>query len=108
MSTRDGRVVTTTRIVNNGSDARRWHLALMGDGFTEAELGAYHRHCEGFVEHLRRTPPFDVMFPAINVSRIDVASLDSGADDPLTCRDGSTGSGVRARTFFDASFCGSG
>jgi hypothetical protein len=105
MSTRDGRVVgPPTRIVNNGPENRRWNMVLMGDGFTEGELGAYRTHCQAFVDHLRATPPFDLMFPAINVFRIDVASTDSGADEPAACG----GSGARRRTFFDASFCGFG
>lgn len=101
MSTSDGRVLGTTRILDNGPDTRRWNLVLMGDGFREAELGAYHAHCQGFVDHLLATPPFDVMAGAINVFRIDVASRDSGADDPVRCG----GTGATARTFFDATFC---
>ncbi|HEU0298479.1 MAG TPA: M64 family metallopeptidase, partial [Longimicrobium sp.] len=68
------------------------------------EMGAYQAHCEGFVNHLLATPPFDVMAGAINVFRIDVASRESGADEPTACG----GSGARPRTFFDASFCGFG
>jgi IgA Peptidase M64 len=104
VSTSDGRIVGTTRIVDNGSDRRRWNLALMGDGYTEAQLGDYAAHCQGFVDHLRATPPFDLMFDAINVFRVDVASRESGADEPTACG----GSGARPRTFFDASFCGFG
>lgn len=105
MSTSDGRVLGTTRIVDNGPDTRRWNLVLMGDGYTEGELGAYQAHCQGFVDHLLATPPFDAMAGAINVFRIDVASNESGADDPVSCRDGSSGSGAKPRTFFDAAFC---
>jgi hypothetical protein len=42
------------------------------------------------------------------VHRIDVVSIDSGADDPVTCGDGSAGSGAIARTYFDATFCSGG
>ena len=52
----------------------------------------------------RATPPFDRLWPAINVHRIDVVSTDSGADDPVDCPD-APGSGAGPRTFFDASFC---
>ena len=104
MSTSDGRVLGTAHIVDNGPSSRRWNLVLMGDGYTEAQMGAYQEHCQGFVDHLRATPPFDTMFGAVNVFRIDVASRDSGADDPVNCG----GSGVRPRTFFDAAFCGFG
>ena len=49
------------------------------------------------------TPPFDepAVQAAINVHRVDVASTDSGADDPSACG----GTGTTARTYFDASFC---
>ena len=41
---------------------------------------------------------------AVNVYRIDVASTDSGADDPAQCG----GTGATAATYFDASFCTAG
>ncbi|QES11348.1 hypothetical protein DEJ45_02210 [Streptomyces venezuelae] len=49
------------------------------------------------------TPPFSGPSAAINVYRLDVASAQSGADDPAPC-----GAGATADTFFDATFCGNG
>jgi hypothetical protein len=50
------------------------------------------------------TPPYNDLWAAINVFRIDVASTDSGAADPKKCG----GSGASPRTYFDATFCGDG
>lgn len=105
MSAADGRVVGTTQIVNNGPAERRWNLVLMGDGYLQSELGRFQADVMGFVGILRATPPFDVLWPAVNVFQVNVESVQSGADDPATCADGTTGSGARVRTFFDAAFC---
>jgi len=57
-----------------------------------------------FINRLFNTAPFDELQCVINVYRVDVISTDSGADDPINCG----GSGLRASTYFDASFCGGG
>src|SRR6202022_1378805 len=48
--------------------------------------------------------PFSSIIAAVNVFRVDVASTDSGADDPAACG----GTGATARTYFDAAFCNQG
>jgi hypothetical protein len=104
MSTADGTVVGVTKIVDNGPDAQRWNLVILGDGYQPAELATYATDAQNFVDCLKTTPPFDTLWPAINVHRVDVSSTDSGADDPAACR----GSGATAKTYFDAKFCGDG
>jgi hypothetical protein len=74
----------------------------MGDGYQHNQMDQYHADVERFVDTMLQTQPFDKMLPAINVHRVDVASTDSGADDPTACG----GSGATARTYFDATFCG--
>src|SRR5262245_42095265 len=101
MGTSDGRVVGTTKIVDNGPGNARWDLVIVGDGYREDELGKYHVDVDNFVATLRGTPPFDELFTAINVHRVDVISRDSGANDPVECG----GTGATPRTFFDATFC---
>jgi hypothetical protein len=61
-----------------------------------------------FVDLLRATVPYTDLWCGINVFRVDVVSTDSGADDPATCGDGSTGSGATPRTYFDSTFCSDG
>jgi hypothetical protein len=100
VSAADGTVGATVNVVDNGPGELRWDLVVMGDGYRAAELPRFHDDVERFcTEVLRPTPPFGELWPAINVHRIDVTSRDSGADDPCLANP------VRARTFFDASFC---
>jgi hypothetical protein len=105
MSTSDGRLIGTTQIVNNGSSAQLWDLVILGDGYRESEMTKYHTDVQRFVEHLNATAPFNDIWCGVNIHRVDVASTDSGADEPATCGDGSTGSGAIRATFFDSSFC---
>jgi hypothetical protein len=102
MTTADGTVLGTTMIVDNGPPARRWDLVIMGDGYQPDQMAQYVADVQQFVDTMFRTPPFNELRPAINVHRVNVASTDSGADDPAACG----GSGVAARTYFDATFCG--
>ncbi len=104
MGTSDGHVVGTTKIVDHGSAAVRWNLAILSEGYTQAQLGQFHNDVDGFVQALRGTPPFDELWCGINVYRVDVASNQSGADDPASCG----GPGTTAATYFDATFCGDG
>ena len=108
MSTADGAVSGTQKIVDHGPDAQRYNIVILGDGYRAAELAKYHADAQAFVDTLRQTAPFGDLWCGINVHRIDVTSTDSGADDPLTCGDGSAGSGALARTYFDATFCSGG
>lgn len=101
MSASDGHVVGTTKIVDHGPDSLRWNLVIVGDGYLASELASFHGHAQNFVDALRATPPFDVLFGGINVHRIDVVSHQSGADDP-GCAGGPA---VTANTYFDATFC---
>jgi hypothetical protein len=79
---------------------RAFNIVLLAEGFTASQQNAFENACTDFVVALQATPPFDRLLPGINVFRVNVASTDSGADDPT----GAGGSGATARTFFDASF----
>lgn len=107
MSTSDGTISSTTKIVDHGPDTSRYVIAILGDGYQTSELNQYHQDVQSFVNTLQDTRPFSDLWCAINVVRVDVTSTDSGADDPLTCADGSAGSGATPRTYFDSTFCGS-
>jgi hypothetical protein len=106
MSASDGRVVGSAKVVDNGPDGSRWNLVIVGDGYRESELLIpYRDHVQRFIAVLSATPPFTELFRGINVHRVDVASDESGADDPASCVGGT---GATARTFFDATFCSGG
>jgi hypothetical protein len=100
----DGTVLGVTKIVDNGPVAGRFNLVLIGDGYRAGEQALFANDVQDFVDFLFATPPFDSSTSALNVWRIDVASADSGADDPTACG----GTGALVETYFDASFCNGG
>jgi hypothetical protein len=104
LSTSDGSVGSTTKIVNHGAASARWNVVILGDGYQQSELPAYRAQAQKVANTLRATPPFSQLWSAINVWCVDVISTDSGADDPTACG----GTGRVARTYFDATFCGDG
>lgn len=101
MSTSDGTVIGTTQIVNHGPASERWNLVIVAEGYRKSELGQFASHAQQFVDAFFATKPIDSLQCAINVFRVDVASTDSGADDPTACG----GTGAMPATYFDASFC---
>src|SRR5581483_999342 len=104
MGLTDGTVLGATKLVHHGSDQKRWTLVLVAEGYQATEMAKFQTDAQSFVTKLFATPPFDTFQAAINVYRLDVASTDSGADDPVAC----SGTGAAPATFFDASFCSSG
>jgi hypothetical protein len=108
MSTSDGQVGALHKLVDHGPNAQRYNIVILGDGYQAAELGKFATDADTFVARLQATDPFGALWPGINVFRLDVTSKDSGADDPKSCGDGSAGTGAKARTYFDATFCGGG
>jgi hypothetical protein len=106
VSQADGKVVGLTKIVDHGANAKRYNIVILGDGYRQAELAGFARDAQAFATTLQTTDPYRALWAGINVFRVDIASTDSGADDPKVCGDGSAGSGLAARTYFDATFCG--
>ncbi|HKF88635.1 MAG TPA: M64 family metallopeptidase [Propionibacteriaceae bacterium] len=104
MTTTDGTVLGTTKIVNNGPPSTHWNIVILGDGYQTGQMTQYATDAQGVCEAIFATPPFGSRRWVMNVYRVDVRSTDSGADDPTACG----GSGATARTYFDASFCNNG
>jgi hypothetical protein len=104
MTTSDGTVQGNTQIFGSAPRNRAFNIVLLAEGFTAAQQGAFNTAANQFVTALRATPPFDELSPAINVFRVNVASTDSGADDPASAG----GTGAVVRTYFDATFGGNG
>ncbi|WP_371501180.1 M64 family metallopeptidase [Kitasatospora sp. NBC_00374] len=100
MTTSDGTVQGRTQIFGSAPRSRAFTIVLLGDGFTAAQQADFNTACAAFVTALRATPPYDELSPAINVWRVNVASTDTGADDPVS----GGGTGATARTYFDSTF----
>lgn len=106
--TNDGVVIGATKIADHGPDAQRFNFVLVAEGYQQAELGAFASNAQVFVNYFFSTSPFNTNQSCFNFWRIDVASSESGADNPLTCGDGTSGPGITVNTYFDAHFCNSG
>jgi hypothetical protein len=97
--------VDAVKILDNGPDTDRFVLVLLAEGYTAGQLDQFATDAQQFVDTLVSTPPFDLYCQAFNVYRVDVASDESGADDPAGDCDGS---GAIRATYFDATYCGDG
>jgi hypothetical protein len=108
MAASDGTVLGLTKVYDEGPASDRWNLVIVSEGYTSAQISDFHARVQEFITHLFSEPPFDepAVACAINVWRLDVASNESGADDPA-CGDG-TGAGTTAATYFDATYCSDG
>lgn len=101
MSAADGSIIGTTKIVDNGSPENRFNLVLVAEGYTQDELPKFATDAQSFLDKFFSTAPFKDLQCAFNVYRIDVASNESGADDPEECE----GTGATPATYFDGTFC---
>jgi len=99
----DGRVIGSTLVVDRGPAQDRFNIVLLAEGFRAVELPEFASRVQDFVAALFATAPFGECGVGVNVWRIDVESLESGADDPVG--EFCTGTGAAPRTYFDATFC---
>lgn len=123
MTTQDGQVVRAVKVIDRGDSAARFDLVVLSEGYTRTEIdsGVFATDVDGLVAAVFAAEPFDEpeIQQAINVWRIDVASTESGADDPPEVRrrpdptkpeivDCENGADTTSDTYFDATFCGDG
>jgi hypothetical protein len=108
MTTSDGYILGTTKVVDHGPASSRYNLVIMGDGYRASEIAKYHSDVQDAIDTIYAAVPFNELWCGINIYRVDIVSTDSGADDPTSCGDGSVGSGASVRTYFDATMCGGG
>jgi hypothetical protein len=108
MSSSDGYIVGSHKIVDHGPNSQRFNVVILGDGYRSSELAQFAADTDNFINLLKATDPYPDLWCGFNVFRIDVASTDSGADDPSSCSDGSSGSGASPKTYFDSTFCSDG
>lgn len=102
--TGDGTVLGVTRVVDNGPDAERYNLVVLAEGFTSAQQDEFNNRVTQLVNALFNYPPIDTLTEAFNITRVNVASNQAGADMPLQCG----GEGLYVNTYFDATYCAGG
>jgi len=76
------KAVSTTTLVDSGAAADRLDLVFVGDGYTAAEMGKWQTDAQTVVNGLMSDPLFNVYRRRINIRRVDVASNESGVDEP--------------------------
>jgi hypothetical protein len=80
-----------TTLINNGRPNNRVDMVFVGDGYTQAQLdaGLYVQHVQSYASTMFNaasvlSDPFGRYAKFFNVHAIDVASAQSGADQPFT------------------------
>ena len=74
----------------SGPSSNRFDIVIVGDGYTQSEMGLFHQHARSKWEAIKAVEPFTSYRSYFNVWMIDVVSNESGVDnDPLpgTMRD---------------------
>src|SRR6185369_3738306 len=69
-------------IINNGDPANRVDIAILGDGYTAADMQKYRNDVQNLMTRFFDSEPFREYRNFFNVHRIDVVSSQSGADHP--------------------------
>lgn len=100
----DGTVLGATKIDDNGPNSLRFNIVVLAEGFTSSQQDLFNSYAQQVVDEIHTRPQLQPYIAAINVIRLNVASNQAGADDPLACG----GTGVYVNTYFDATFCGGG
>jgi len=78
----DARAAPATTIWYTGDPNNRVDIAVVGDGYTAGELGAYAAHVNQLIGAIGAQQPFHEYAYYFNVHRVDLASPESGADHP--------------------------
>ncbi|WP_367134617.1 M64 family metallopeptidase [Saccharothrix sp. HUAS TT1] len=74
-------VAEVVPIQETGAPDQRFDLVFVGDGYTAAELGAYHSHVVSKWTELSNVEPFRSYRQYFNVWQVDVVSNQSGVDN---------------------------
>ncbi|UCC45079.1 MAG: hypothetical protein JSU65_03940, partial [Candidatus Zixiibacteriota bacterium] len=90
--------LSVTKIRDTGPDANRLVIVVMGDGYTSANLlaGIFEDDATLFLNSFGSESPWDLLFGAVNVYRIDIESNEEGADHEIY--------GVLKDTYLNSSF----
>jgi len=87
---------TATTILSTGPAAARMDYVFVGDGYTAAEMDKWHTDAQKVIDGFLADPLFAANRANMNVRRVDVASNQSGVDEP--------DKGIYRDTAMDAAF----
>ncbi|WP_332854052.1 M64 family metallopeptidase [Duganella sp. S19_KUP01_CR8] len=87
---------TATTILSTGPAAARMDYVFIGDGYTAAEMGKWRTDAQKVIDGFLADPLFAANRANMNVRRVDVASNQSGVDEP--------DKGIYRDTAMDAAF----
>jgi IgA Peptidase M64 len=105
----DGSFISISALLESGEPRGKFNIVIMGDGFTTNEQDIYNSKVDILAQHLFETHPFNALKCALNVYRMNIASVESGIDKPETCNGASTGNvNHMRRTPLDATYCSDG
>lgn len=102
--TGDGSVLSTTKVLDNGPDAQRYNIVIMGDGYQAAEIAAYEARVQDVVNAFTNQVVYGACDTSVNIYRVNIQSDDSGVDKPTPCYATST----LRDTYLDTKYCGGG
>ena len=71
----------TTKLIDNGPDENRVVFAIMGDGYTAAQIPQYRTEIKDIVDRMMSEEPLVAYRSFINVYMIEVISNESGVDE---------------------------
>jgi hypothetical protein len=71
-----------TRLQRTGDPANRVDMVVLGDGYTDAEMGKFAADVNTFMAAVFAQQPWAEYRPLFNIARVDVASPQSGASHP--------------------------
>lgn len=74
--------VSATTIIETGPAASRMDVVFVGDGYTALEMDKWHSDAQKVISGFMADPLLAANRGAINVRRVDVASNQSGVDEP--------------------------
>ncbi len=85
-----------TKIYDNGSPKQKLDLAIIAEGYTEAEMPKFISDAKRLVDYMFTIPPFNKYKAQFNVYAVQSPSLESGTDIP--------GEGVYKNTILNSNF----
>ncbi len=69
-------------VYQTGDPANRLDILVLGDGYTEFEMGLFADHVDNLVDGLLGSEPFNRFASFVNIHKLEVVSSQSGTDQP--------------------------